>query len=82
MRDRLIHAYSEVDLKLVWTTIHQRLPKLKSIIEKFHVAKVPTPKPHKANINAKITSTENLLSVMISFLFFKEFIINLKKIYL
>ncbi len=35
MRDKLIHAYSEVDLKLVWTTIHQRLPHLKSIIEKL-----------------------------------------------
>jgi uncharacterized protein with HEPN domain len=35
MRDKLIHAYSEVDLKLVWTTIHQRLPNLKSIIMKL-----------------------------------------------
>jgi len=35
MRDKLIHAYSEVDLKLVWTTIHQRLPGFKSIIEKL-----------------------------------------------
>jgi len=35
MRDKMIHAYSEVDLKLVWTTIHQRLPDLKSIIEKL-----------------------------------------------
>jgi len=35
MRDKLIHAYSEVDLKLVWTTIHQRLPNLKSTIEKL-----------------------------------------------
>ena len=35
MRDKLIHAYSEVDLKLVWTTIHQRLPDLNSIIEKL-----------------------------------------------
>ena len=35
MQDKLIHAYSEVDLKLVWTTIHQRLPDLKSIIEKL-----------------------------------------------
>ncbi|MFX1394631.1 MAG: DUF86 domain-containing protein [Promethearchaeota archaeon] len=33
MRDKLIHAYSEVDLKLIWTTIHKRLPKLKSTIE-------------------------------------------------
>ena len=33
MRDRLIHAYSDVDLKLVWMTIKQRLPELKSIIE-------------------------------------------------
>ena len=35
MRDKLIHAYSEVDLKLIWTTIHQRLPKLKSTMEKL-----------------------------------------------
>jgi len=35
MRDKLIHAYSEVDLKLVWMTIKQRLPELKSIIEKI-----------------------------------------------
>ena len=41
MRDKLIHAYSEVDLKLVWTTIHQRLPKLKSIIEKLLKESLP-----------------------------------------
>ena len=35
MRDRLIHAYSEVDLKLVWMTIKQRLPELKSVIEEI-----------------------------------------------
>ena len=35
LRDKLIHAYSDVDLTLVWTTIHQRLPKLKSTIEKL-----------------------------------------------
>lgn len=35
MRDRLIHAYSEVDLKLVWMTIKQRLPELKTIIEEI-----------------------------------------------
>ena len=35
MRDKLIHAYSEVDLKLVWMTIQQRLPELKSVIEKI-----------------------------------------------
>ena len=29
MRDKLIHAYSEVDLKLVWTTIKQQIPELK-----------------------------------------------------
>ncbi|MGV9174215.1 MAG: DUF86 domain-containing protein [Promethearchaeia archaeon] len=32
MRDKLIHAYSKVDLDLVWRTIHQRLPELKSTI--------------------------------------------------
>ena len=35
MRNKLIHAYSEVDLKLVWMTIQQRLPELKSVIEKI-----------------------------------------------
>ncbi|MFO8019242.1 MAG: DUF86 domain-containing protein [Promethearchaeia archaeon] len=35
MRDKLIHAYSEVDLNLVWTTIHQRLPELKSTIKEL-----------------------------------------------
>ncbi len=35
MRDRLIHAYSEVDLKLVWRTIEQRLPELKNVIEEI-----------------------------------------------
>ena len=35
MRERLIHAHSEVDLKLVWMTIKQRLPELKSVIEEI-----------------------------------------------
>ena len=35
MRDKLIHAYSEVDLKLVWKTIQKRLPELKTLIEKM-----------------------------------------------
>ena len=35
MIDRLIHAYSEVDLRLVWMTIEQRLPELKSVIEEI-----------------------------------------------
>ena len=35
MRDKLIHTYSEVDLKLVWMTIKKRLPELKSVIEKI-----------------------------------------------
>ena len=33
MRDKLIHAYSEVDLNLVWKTIQQRLPELKSFLD-------------------------------------------------
>jgi uncharacterized protein with HEPN domain len=32
MRDRLIHAYSGVDFRLVWAAIHQRLPVLKENI--------------------------------------------------
>ncbi|TET59911.1 MAG: DUF86 domain-containing protein [Promethearchaeota archaeon] len=35
MRDKLIHAYSEVDLRLIWMIIKQRLPGLKSIIEEL-----------------------------------------------
>jgi len=35
MRDKLIHAYSKVDLSLVWKTIHKRLPELKSFIDDF-----------------------------------------------
>ena len=35
MRDKLIHAYSKVDLSLVWKTIHKRLPELKSFINDF-----------------------------------------------
>ena len=35
MRDKLIHNYSEDDLKLVWMTIKHRLPELKSTIKKI-----------------------------------------------
>ncbi|MHA2010140.1 MAG: HepT-like ribonuclease domain-containing protein [Promethearchaeota archaeon] len=35
MRDKLIHAYSKVDLNLVWRTIHKRLPELISFINDF-----------------------------------------------
>jgi len=33
MRDKLIHAYSEVDLKLVWKTIQKRLPELQAFLD-------------------------------------------------
>ncbi len=33
MRDRLIHLYMEVDLKIVWDTIKNRLPELKNRIQ-------------------------------------------------
>ncbi|MBA7701220.1 hypothetical protein ES703_109953 [subsurface metagenome] len=35
MRDKLIHAYSEVDFKLVWMTVKQRIPELKPIIKQM-----------------------------------------------
>ena len=35
MRDKLIHAYSKVDLSLVWKTIHKRLSELQSFIKDF-----------------------------------------------
>jgi uncharacterized protein with HEPN domain len=33
MRDRLIHSYFEVDCRLVWTTIKERLPAVRPLIE-------------------------------------------------
>ncbi|MCJ7542583.1 MAG: DUF86 domain-containing protein [Desulfobacterales bacterium] len=36
MRDRLIHFYFGVDYKLVWTTIKERLPQVKSEIQRIH----------------------------------------------
>jgi uncharacterized protein with HEPN domain len=32
MRDKLIHAYYEVDLNLVWITIQKRLPELQAFL--------------------------------------------------
>ena len=34
MRDRLIHLYMDVDIKIVWDTIKNRLPDLKGKIQK------------------------------------------------
>lgn len=36
MRDRPIHFYFGVDYKLVWTTIKERLPQVKSEIQRIH----------------------------------------------
>lgn len=36
MRDRLIHFYFGVDYKLVWATIKERLPQVKSEIKYIH----------------------------------------------
>ena len=36
MRDRLIHFYFGVDYLLVWTTIEDRLPQIKSEIRTIH----------------------------------------------
>ncbi len=33
MRDKLIHAYSGVDLKVVWGTVHEELPSVVTAIE-------------------------------------------------
>ncbi len=35
MRDKLIHAYSEVDFKLVWMTVKQRICEIKPIIKQM-----------------------------------------------
>ena len=35
MRDFLIHRYSDIDLEIVWDAIKNKLPKLKSVINKI-----------------------------------------------
>lgn len=35
MRNRLIHAYFDIDLNVVWTTVQSELPKLITQIEKM-----------------------------------------------
>jgi uncharacterized protein with HEPN domain len=35
MRNKLIHEYFGVDLNVVWTTIEEELPKLKTAIEEY-----------------------------------------------
>jgi len=35
MRDRLIHFYFGVDYKLVWTTIKERIPHIKPLIQEI-----------------------------------------------
>lgn len=35
MRDRLIHAYTAVDMDIVWTTVTERLPQLVAELEKL-----------------------------------------------
>ena len=34
MRDKLIHAYFSVDLEVVWKTINEYIPTIKSLIKK------------------------------------------------
>ncbi len=35
MRNRIVHGYSGVDMRIVWDTIHEDLPLLKKEIEKY-----------------------------------------------
>jgi uncharacterized protein with HEPN domain len=35
MRNRLIHAYFDVDLDVVWSTVTKDLPSLKAALEKL-----------------------------------------------
>lgn len=35
MRNRIVHGYSGVDMRIVWDTIHEDLPLLKEEINKF-----------------------------------------------
>ena len=35
MRNRIVHGYSGVDMRIVWDTTHDDLPVLKNKIEKY-----------------------------------------------
>ncbi|MGN0162493.1 MAG: DUF86 domain-containing protein [Candidatus Ornithomonoglobus sp.] len=35
MRNRIVHGYSGVDMRIVWDTIHEDLPLLKQELEKY-----------------------------------------------
>lgn len=37
MRDRIIHGYDTVDLRIIWETVTQRIPELKPRIERLLV---------------------------------------------
>ncbi|MCX7011547.1 MAG: DUF86 domain-containing protein [Candidatus Sumerlaeota bacterium] len=41
MRDKLIHEYFGVDLRIVWTVVHEELPPLRPILERL-LAEVET----------------------------------------
>ena len=35
MRDKVIHEYFGVDMKVVWDTVKKRIPKIKPLFEKM-----------------------------------------------
>jgi len=41
MRDKLIHFYFGVDYQLVWKTIKERLPKIKTVLQKILATSFP-----------------------------------------
>ena len=44
MRDKLIHAYDNVNLELVWKTVSQQIPKILPLVEKILRAHLPESK--------------------------------------
>ena len=46
MRNRMIHTYDAVDLDIVWTTAHERIPELLTLVEPIAPPRVKySPKP-------------------------------------
>jgi len=35
MRDRIVHGYDMIDLRIVWDTVRERIPAIKSIIQQI-----------------------------------------------
>jgi uncharacterized protein with HEPN domain len=43
MRNRLIHAYADVDLDIVWSTLEREIPRLRDVLVSWLANHLPDP---------------------------------------